>query len=172
MIRRSVLAAGALAVALTLSSTLSSCSTFTSNNDVASVGGHSLSQDDLQLMLDSGLGQALLNNAPRDGVIDAGSARAIINAWIQLTAFAEAGIGTDVDTSEIEADLADSLDSWNDAPPVMRELAINNIAIGTLKEQGGIDEDQIRSVLLDADIAVDSRYGRWDDAALSVVPFV
>ena len=171
MIRRSVLAAGALAVALTVSVTLSSCSTFTANNDVASVGGRELSQEDLQLMLDSGLGQELLENAPVDGVIDAGSARAIINAWIQLTAFTEAGIGTDVDTSEIEANMADSLDSWNEAPPVMRELAVKTIAIRTLKEQGGLDDNQIRTVLLDADIAVDSRYGRWDDSALSVVSF-
>lgn len=171
MIRRSVLAAGALAAALTLSATLSSCSTFTANNDVASMDGHELSQDDLQLMLESELGQSLLNNAPVDGVIDAGSARGLINAWIQLTAFNEAGIGTEVDTAEIEANLANTQESWNAAPQVMRDLAVKNIAIGTLLEQDSIDQNQIREVLLAADITVDSRYGRWDDDSLSVVAF-
>jgi hypothetical protein len=171
VIRRSVLVSGALAIALTLSSVLSSCSTFTANDNAASVDGHELSQNDLQLMLESDLGQSLLNDAPINGVIGAGSARGLINAWIQLTAFTEAGIGTDVDTAEIEANLANTQDSWTAAPQVMRDLAVKNIAIGTLRSQGGIDQNQVRTVLLAADVAVDSRYGRWDDETLSVVAF-
>ena len=50
-IARSLVVAGALVAAITLSS----CSAFDTNNDVAVVGGERLSQDDLQAMLESKL---------------------------------------------------------------------------------------------------------------------
>lgn len=167
MIRRSVFATGALVAALALSS----CSTFSANDDAASIDGHHLTQDDLQLMLESDLGQSLLNNQPVDGVIDAGSARGLINAWLQLTAFTDAGLGADVDTTDIEKNLQESTPSWDAAPQVMRDLAIKNIAIGTLLQNGDIDRTSAEKILTDADIAVDSRYGRWDGEVFSVVAF-
>lgn len=168
MIRRPLLAATALVAALALSS----CATFTSNQHVASVGDASLSRDEFASMLDSSLGQTLLNDAPANGSISGDSARGLIQAWIGITAFTQAGIGADVDRAAVEKDLATQLaDQWTDAPDVLRELAIDNTIIGQLLSDGTITREDLQAAAHDADIWVDSRYGWWDRDGFGVKPF-
>ena len=160
-----MLAAGALVVALGLSS----CATF-ENQRVASVNDHDLTQDDLQVMLDSELGQTLLNSAPIDGQMVGSSVRSIVSAWIALQSFSDAGLLT---AEQLEAARTTATTQYGDvfsnAPALMQELATLNVAAGTAIQNQEIDQQQALDAVRDADVSVDSFYGAWDDESLSVV---
>jgi hypothetical protein len=161
VIRRSVLALAAVVATLSMSS----CATLESNDDAASVGSHQLTQDDLQVMLESELGQSLIAATPADGVIDANVVRGLIGAWIRSTALKDAGVGDGFDSSAIEESLATSQPSWPTAPQIMRDLAIDVFSVQELLRQGELDEQLVVSTMTAADIDVDSRYGYWNPAA-------
>jgi hypothetical protein len=152
--------------------TLSSCSAFDTNNDVAVVDGKSLSQDDLQAMLESTLAQEVLQTAVIDGQVDSQSARSLITAWITQTVFREEGVGADADRVSIEAQLAsDNAGTWDAAPQVMRDLYIDVLATNPVVDGGEIDVADLRTMLRVAEVSVDSRYGTWDPDRGGVVGF-
>jgi hypothetical protein len=167
VIRRSLLAATALAAALTLSS----CATFSSQQNAASVNGAELTRDEFSSMLGSELGQTLLNDAPVNGFIAGNSARSLLGAWISINAIRQAGVGADTDTAEVEQALSEQYgSSWTTAPPVMQELAVDNAIIGQLLADGTITSEDLQAVVSDADATVDSRYGWWDRETFTVTP--
>ncbi|MGD9996689.1 MAG: hypothetical protein AB7L17_18645 [Ilumatobacteraceae bacterium] len=169
MIRRSALALGALVAVVGLTS----CSTLSSNDDVASVNGHHLSQDDVQRMLESELGGQLLGGAPVDGVAAGQSVRALLSAWVVATALTDTGVGADVDRAQIEADLAADPqlgDPFGAAPQQLRDLLIDSQVLRNA-DPTLTTEDQILKVTSDADIDIDPRYGYWDGTTGYVVAF-
>lgn len=167
MIRRSLLAATALVAALTLSS----CATFTSHQNVASVNGAELTRDEFSSMLESELGQTLLNTAPVDGFIDGTSARSLLGAWISINAITQAGIGAEVDEAQVEQALTEEFGpSWTTAPPVVQDLAVRNAIIGQLLADGAVTSEDLQAVVSDANATVDSRYGWWDRETFTVQP--
>lgn len=173
MNRRSPIARAALVAGLLVATlTLSSCSTFTANSEAASVDGHSLSQDDLQAMLESGLAQSALGAEVTDGQIPANSARSLLSAWITQAILRDNGIGADADRISIEAQLASSnAETWDAAPQLMRDLYIDVLATNPVIDGGEVDLAELRAMVSGADVAVDSRYGRWDPERGAVVGF-
>lgn len=167
MIRRPLLAATALVAALALSS----CATFTSHQNVASVNGAELTRDEFSTMLESQLGQTLLSSAPVNGAIDGTSARTLLEAWISINAITQSGIGADVDTAEVETVLTQQYGAaWTDAPPVMQDLAVHNAIISQLLADGAVTSEDLQAVVSDANATVDSRYGWWDRETFTVQP--
>jgi len=173
VIRRPAFSIWAIAAcAIVAVSTLTSCSTLNSNDTAASVNGAELSQDDLQAMLTSDLGQSLLGAEVVDGGIDGASARSLIEAWIALTALQQAGLTDGVDTAAIETGLAAQFDTaWNDAPQVMKDLAILNVAVGQLIQDGTIEQTAGKTAISEAAVFVDSRYGTWDPVTGAIAVF-
>jgi hypothetical protein len=167
VIRRPLIAATALVAALALSS----CATFTSHQNVAAVNGAELSRDEFSTMIDSQLGQTLLNDAPVDGAIKGDSARNLLGAWIVINAIEQADIGGDIDRAEVETALAQEFGPvWAEAPPSMQDLAIQNAIIGQLLSEGTLTSEELQAVVVDADVTVDSRYGWWDRDSFTVKP--
>lgn len=158
VIGRSVLALAAVVATVSLTS----CATIESNDEAASVGSHQLTQNQLRAMLESELGQSLIGAVPTDGVVDSNVVRGLIGAWIRSAALNDAGVGQDFDSSELEASLATSQTSWDTAPQIMRDLAIDVFSVQELIEQGQLDEATMKASLSAADIDVDSRYGYWN----------
>lgn len=149
---------------------LSSCATFTENSTAASVNGTELSTDDLGTMLDSALGQAILQVTPTDGFIDGNSARGLLGAWIALNALGQAGIGTEADREGVEADLVEQFGAdWDAAPAAMKELASANLAVGRLLQSGARSTEELQAIIAAAEVRVDSRYGRWNSEQSAVV---
>lgn len=165
MIRRPLLAACALTAALALTS----CSTFSANDDVARVNGAELTQDELGAMLDSALGQALLQDAPIGGEVRAETARRLIGLWTAVTAIVDTGVVV-ADPASAEPGLAAQFgDSWTSAPEVLKQLEFDFVAVTDAIEAGELTEDEVYAIVADADISIDSRYGDWDDEQLAVV---
>jgi hypothetical protein len=164
VIRRAVIALAAV-VGLT------SCSTLSSNDDVASVNGKHLSQDDLREMLESDLGQALLQDGPVDGVISGETTRGLITVWLQTSIIRESGAVTDEARTAAESRLSTSQASWDIAPQEMRDVAVEYIAAQTLAQTGSIDSQELTDLIQSADIDIDSRYGWWDRETLAVLAF-
>lgn len=163
--RRSLVAAGALVTVLGLTS----CATF-ENQRVASVNDHELTQDELRIMLDSELGQTLLQTAPIEGQVVGSSVRSIVSAWIALQAFSDADL---LSAEQLEgarqAAIVEYGDQFTNAPAIMQELATLNAAAGAAIGNGDILQEDALSAVRDADVSVDSFYGAWDDESLSVV---
>jgi hypothetical protein len=89
VIRRTALAIGALVAAVGLSS----CSTLSSNHDVASVGDHTLSQDEFQTIAESDLSSEVLQSqVVTDGTADGDAARSLISVWVLLNAIQDAQV--------------------------------------------------------------------------------
>lgn len=163
--RRPLVVAAALVAALSLSS----CATFDTTT-VASVGDHELSRDDLQQILESDLGAALLGSSVIDGRADGDSVRAVVSAWIALNALQDAGLITDEDLTAVEPQLVGQFGSmFVDAPPVIQQLAKQNLAASAAIQSGLIDQQQAIGSVSGVDISVDPLFGVWDDEAFSVV---
>ena len=157
-----------------MSSALSSCSTFTANNDVASVGDTSLSRDDFEVYLQD----LLLANAPTaDQTKIAGDdARQIISGWVgdQLVIqFLEhEGVAvTEADrtsvTTSLDAQLASKGLTFSEAT---RRIIIEGQAARTVFQNTQQPGD-LGPFAQDISIEVDSRYGFWDGESGSVVGF-
>jgi hypothetical protein len=157
--------------ALLGAASLTACSTFERNDVAASVNGVELSQDDLQLILESELGADILKEAPVDGSISGASARSVLGAWAALGAIEQAGLTADVDVATIQADLAEQFGTkWTDAPPVMQDLATANVAVGTKVQAGTLSQEDVLAAFAAADVFIDSRYGSWDPTSGRVRP--
>jgi hypothetical protein len=161
----------ALAALLPLASlTAASCATFDTQR-VASVNDHELDGDDLQEIVESQLGQLIVQSAPIDGEIDGSSVRAALTLWIVLTAIDDAGLIT----AEMKTE-ANRIIHYNlSAPPPPAPQLVKDIALLLTSAQSGIQagvltQDAVAQAAADADISVDSVYGTWDDEVTSVVP--
>lgn len=157
---------------LVLTIGLSSCAELSTNQVAASVNGAELSRDDLAGMIESQLGQELLQATPDAGFIDANSARGLLSAWAAINSFVQAGVGDDVDRAEVEAALASQYgDVWTAASQPMKELAVSNLVIGQSIQSGAVTTDQLQEIVRAADVTVDSRYGWWNAEQFSVSAF-
>jgi hypothetical protein len=162
VIRRTALVVGALVVALGLSS----CSTLSTNHDVASVGDHTLSRDDFQTIAESDLSSEVLQSqVVTDGTADGNAARSLISVWVLLNAIQDAKVIGPQDTAAIETTLKSRYATWDSAPQAMKDLLIADQVVGTSVSQGEIDQAEIGEIIADADIAVDARYGYWEPDA-------
>ncbi len=155
-----------------MSSTLSSCSTFTANNDVASVGDTSLSRDDFELFVQD----LLIENAPAaDRTKIAGDdARRLLSAWVGdqlIIQFLESEGVAVTETERTSA--ADALDTrlknagvtWAEAS---RRISIEGQAARTVF-QNTQQPGALGPFAQDISIEVDSRYGFWDRQSATVV---
>jgi len=61
--------------------------------------------------------------------------------------------------------------SFADATGPTRDLITRYIAFQTQYQAGTLNSDAMRTAVQSADIHVDSRYGYWDAAKASVLPF-
>lgn len=169
MIRRSArrsLAAGALLVALGLSS----CATF-DNQRVASVDDAELDQDDLRTILESEIGQQILQSTPIDGLATGDAARGAVTVWVLVTAATGAGLITDDQRASAleELSVSEVAAQFDAAPPIVQDLALLLTAAQTNINNGLVSLDDLLGAARDADISVDSFYGAWDDEAGAVV---
>jgi hypothetical protein len=144
---------------------LTSCSTLSSNDDVASVGSHELTRDDLQSLLDSDLSAEVLRSQVVDGEASGDSARTVISAWLLLTAAEDAGAISRSDTADIETTLQSAYENWDAGPQVMKDLLIADQLLGAKAQDGTLGQDALIDIMAAADIEVDARYGYWDPAA-------
>ncbi|MCU1361318.1 MAG: hypothetical protein JWN99_2607 [Ilumatobacteraceae bacterium] len=170
MIRRSALAAGALVVALTLSS----CSTFNANNEAARVGSTTFQIDDFQTYMHDYL--AANDPTADSSQIDGETARGLLSNWVGdqliIQFLSSKGIQiTDADRTPI----ATQLDSRLQAAGVTISDSTHDLVVESGAARTVFQNSQVAGALgpfaKTVDVVVDSRYGYWDADTGAVVPF-
>jgi hypothetical protein len=157
--------------ALLGAASLTACSTFDRNDLAASVGDSELSQDEFGVMIESELGIDLLNSSPANGLIDGGSARSLLGAWIGLTALDQAGLVPLDDRDSIVTQLETQFGAtWTDAPAVLQDLVVLNVAVGNAVQAGELAQEDVAAAVAAAEVFVDSRYGAWSGTDGRVLP--
>lgn len=166
MIRRCTIAVCALLVGVGLAS----CATFTRNDVAATVDDAELSQDELQEMLESDLAAQLLQFVPGDDEVSGDVARGIISVWIRLE-FWRGAVTVPAGVTQLVEQQATAQfgDQWTAAPESLRELVIADGEIGTMIQDGSLNQEELLGLLGAADITVDARYGAWSDEQSRVV---
>ncbi len=95
--------------------------------------------------------------------------------WIVLEAIAAhdaASLDDEAPASSILATAGTEFEqSFAAATGPTRDLIIRYIAFQTQNQAGTLNSDAMRTAVQSADIHVDSRYGYWDGAKASVLPF-
>jgi len=173
VVRRTVLALGIALGAIALSS----CSSADHPNAVATVDDAALTQDDLEQLLNNKVVQEALGiGQPTNGVANlATQADAVISVWVVLEAIAAQGAASLDDEAPASSVLAtagtDFEQSFAAATGPTRDLITRYIAFQTQNQAGTLDSDAMRTAVHSADVHVDSRYGYWDEAKASVLPF-
>jgi len=167
VIRRLALAAGTVLLVVTLGA----CSTVTRNDAAAEVGDTELARDDFHAMLDSDLTGQLLGSSARGGLVEGDTARGLLGAWILLTAIEQDGLLAGADRAAVEASLAEQFgELWTSAPASLRDLVVTNAIVTDGINQGTLTQDQAVEALNSVTVFVDSRYGTWQPATVSVDP--
>jgi hypothetical protein len=169
VIRRPVLALGALLAALSLSS----CATLSSNNDAASVGDATLSRDDFQAYLRDYL-TVSSPGAPTDQ-IGGDDARGLLSSWVgdQLIMQYLDSVGvpiTDADRQTASDDLDESLGDPQSISQTTHDLVVASGAARAVFSNTQ-DAGALGPFAQDIDVDVDSRYGYWDIESGSIVAF-
>jgi hypothetical protein len=160
----------ALGAALSFSS-LASCATFDEADAVAEVGTNELDEDTFADMAASPVASDVLQSTPFEGSVTGDTARRLITTWVILNAIDDAGfISEETKTAAREEISAGYGEDWNTSPVEMQELVVLNGAIGQMIGTGAIAEAELIATVRDADVRIDPRYGRWDEAGLTVRP--
>ncbi len=174
VIRRSLLA---LLVVLGVVA-LSSCSSTDKPDVVASVDGVELTRDDLDAMLKNevvqdGLGTGELNG---DQASLPDQADRVISIWIVLEAVNANGAAQLDDQGAAANQVLTTAggnyqSSFESSAGVTRDLITRYISFQTQLQAGTLDSAKLQAAVKAADVHVDSRYGYWDAAQASVIPF-
>lgn len=166
MIRRGVLAILPVVAALALSS----CSTFGHNDAVATVNGRELSRTELSDLLHNTVVQDTLTGAlDNDRASLGGQADQIIGIWISLQVAERSGLVDFTGTTAATSLTTQYKDGFTKAPPKVQQLLTQ---LQTFHEQTGTaDAAKLYAAVQQAKVHVDSRYGYWDAAQASVLPF-
>lgn len=156
---------------------LSSCSSTAKPDVVASVDGVELTRDDLDSMLNNrvvqdGLGTGELNG---DQARIPDQADRIISIWIVLEAVNAQGAAQLDDeataNSVLTAAGGDYQSSFDSSTGATRDLITRYVSFQTQLQAGTLDSAKLQAAVKAADVHVDSRYGYWDAAQASVIPF-
>ena len=168
MIRRLILAAAALVGA----ASLSSCATFSTHGDVAKVGNTSLSQHDFEVMANSDLARQAAG-ATQGELMAAGDLnRNILSFWVQATSLTQAGAVTQAEMDAVRDTAAKTYSTtWASAPAQLQDVVLKQIAVSNAIKGGTLNRDQVLASISGADVQVDSRYGWWNPAKVTVTAF-
>lgn len=169
VIRRTLLALCAVAAMVALSS----CSTFNRADSVAVAGGSTLHRDGLSQLLRNPIVQNALQNGELDGAqAELGSqADRIISIWIVLNVIDHSGAADLSGTAEQAALTTKYAADFTSASPTVQQLLTQYAAFVSQRQAGTLDQAKVSAAVTSAKVHVDSRYGRWDGAQASVVPF-
>lgn len=169
--RRRPLAAVVAALALSLGAT--SCATFTENRDAVRVGDQEITQQELGTMLESPfLEQWTQTAGPVDGVARGEFTKLLLSNWVYASALVQAGLVPDDERAAAEQQLtAQFARDFEAAPEVVRRFAIDSIAVGGLLNRGVIARDEAIEIIRSSDVALDPRYGWWDEELIVISGF-
>lgn len=166
VIRRSVLASLPVVAALALSS----CSTFSRNDAVATVDGRQLSRSELSELLSNSVIQNQLTGAlDGDRASLSGQADQIIGIWISLQVVHKNGLADLSGAAEQTQLTTQYKDAFTGASPTVQQVLTQLEAYHN--QVGGLDGAALYAAVKKANIHVDSRYGYWDAEKVSVLPF-
>jgi hypothetical protein len=168
VIRRLFLAAAALVGA----ASLSSCATFSNHGDAAKVASTALSQHDLEVMTSNDLASQAAGAT--DGVLlpEGELNRNVLTFWVQVTALTQAGTVTQAQMDAVRDIAAKTYaTTWEGAPKQLQDVVLKQIAVANALQAGTLDRDQVLASISGADVHVDSRYGWWNPAKVTVTAF-
>jgi len=167
----SVIRRGALAILPVVAAlALSSCSTFNRNDAVATVDGMELSRSELSDLLRNNVVQNRLT-----GPLDAnraslsGQADQVIGIWISLQVVKKSGLADLSGVAEQGQLTTEFKDDFTGASPKVQQLLTQLEAFHN--QAGTLDPAALYAAVKKANVHVDSRYGYWDAAQVTVVPF-
>lgn len=167
----------AVVIALVAALTLSSCGSATQTDVVARVGDTELTRDDLQELLNNRIVQEALQTGELDGdkADMTTQAERVISIWIALEAFQTSGAAALDGDASADAVLSslpgDYRTQFDTAGQRTQDLITRYIAFQNQYSANSLDRTQLSAAVQAADVHVDSRYGYWDPAQASVVPF-
>jgi hypothetical protein len=151
---------------------LSSCSTFDHRDAVATVNGSEFTRDDLAATLRSGVAQSMFQFENDGGNALTTSADTVISIWVVLQAFDDAGAVDFTDPTVAQALATKYPADWATASPKVRVFLERYTTFANQQSANTLDRTKLLAAVHAAQVHVDSRYGYWDAARASIVPFI
>ena len=168
----------AVVVALVAGLTLSACGSdpVSQQDVVARVDEAKLTRQDLDDLLNNAIVQGEVSGELDGDVAKLGSqADQVISLWISFEAISQEG-STDLDDEPTANSVVTRVGgeyqtSYEQSTGVTRDFLTRFIAFITQQQTGTLQPATLAPIVQSADVVVDSRYGYWDPARLSVIPF-
>ena len=168
----------AVVVALVAALTLSACGSdpVSQQDVVARVDEAKLTRQDLDDLLNNAIVQGEVSGELDGDVAKLGSqADQVISLWISFEAISQEG-STNLDDEPTANSVVTRVGgeyqtSYEQSTGVTRDFLTRFIAFITQQQSGTLQPATLAPIVQAADVDVDSRYGYWDPARVSVIPF-